>query len=529
MTDVWPSLITTVPIPGSTPATGSLAGFVVPSNWDPTAYAAPPVGGVYQSSHKTVFQGNTPLDNFAPRVGFAWSPLSNNRLSVRGGAGYFYDRVGGSNYSQGITQGQPFAVNVGGSGTAIYYSSFAQPYANIPLGWTPRYVNFGTGATNAGLASSNIAQTIVEPDYRTPVVYEWNMLVQYEFISHWTLELGYVGSHGIHQPFIGGRQINEAQLVGNPLGTNALPAPGIAAGLVTQNTAANATLRTPYLGFAPAGLGMSQADTSDKFNSVQATLRKQFSHGLQMQAAYTFSRAFTQDYRFNDPNFYVYSPNPSYHPQRLAISYVWNLPLGSHQGMLDKLTSGWGLSGVTVIQNGTPLNVTDTRGGTVYGFGTGGSTSTAEYCPGMTAANAPSTGGVEQRLGGANGGQGWFNKTAFYGISATGTTNGLCASPTATGTPAIGSDGSTGYGNASLGILLGPGQFNWDMSLTKTTKVGGIREDATLQFRTEFFNTFNHPQFSNPAVVDVSKSTFGQITTTSVNPRLIQFALKYAF
>jgi hypothetical protein len=67
------------------------------------------------------------------------------------------------------------------------------------------------------------------------------------------------------------------------------------------------------------------------------------------------------------------------------------------------------------------------------------------------------------------------------------------------------------------------------MSLTKTTKVGGIREDATLQFRTEFFNTFNHPQFSNPAVVDVSKSTFGQITTTSVNPRLIQFALKYAF
>jgi len=67
------------------------------------------------------------------------------------------------------------------------------------------------------------------------------------------------------------------------------------------------------------------------------------------------------------------------------------------------------------------------------------------------------------------------------------------------------------------------------MSLTKTTKVGGIHEDATLQFRTEFFNTFNHPQFSSPAVVDISKGTFGQITTTSVNPRLIQFGLKYAF
>jgi hypothetical protein len=67
------------------------------------------------------------------------------------------------------------------------------------------------------------------------------------------------------------------------------------------------------------------------------------------------------------------------------------------------------------------------------------------------------------------------------------------------------------------------------MSLVKTTRVGGIREDATLQFRTEFFNAFNHTQFSNPAVTDVSKGTFGQITSTSVNPRLIQFALKYLF
>jgi RNase P/RNase MRP subunit POP5 len=56
-----------------------------------------------------------------------------------------------------------------------------------------------------------------------------------------------------------------------------------------------------------------------------------------------------------------------------------------------------------------------------------------------------------------------------------------------------------------------------------------LREDATLTFRAEFFNAFNHPQFNNPAVVDVSKSTFGQITSASVNPRLIQFALKYAF
>jgi hypothetical protein len=132
----------------------------------------------------------------------------------------------------------------------------------------------------------------------------------------------------------------------------------------------------------------------------------------------------------------------------------------------------------------------------------------------MGASNAASAGSTQQRLGGANGPQGWFNKAAFCPVPV---------SPYA-------SDGkATGYGDSSLGILLGPGQFNWDASLTKTTRVGGLREDATLQFRTEFFNTFNHPQFNNPAVVDDSKGTFGTITSTSVNPRLIQFALKYIF
>jgi hypothetical protein len=127
----------------------------------------------------------------------------------------------------------------------------------------------------------------------------------------------------------------------------------------------------------------------------------------------------------------------------------------------------------------------------------------------MGPADVATPGGVEARLGGAIGGPGYFNKTAFGTV------------------PVIGN--GTGYGNSGYGIILGPGQFNFDATIQKTTKVGGIREDSTLVFRTEFFNVFNHPQFNNPAVVDVSKSTFGQITSTSVNPRLIQFALKYVF
>jgi hypothetical protein len=141
----------------------------------------------------------------------------------------------------------------------------------------------------------------------------------------------------------------------------------------------------------------------------------------------------------------------------------------------------------------------------------------------MDAANTASSGSDQQRLGGLNGGQGWFNKAAFFGSG----TNGGCAATGATGTPTIGN--GTGWGNSGLSIVLGPGQFNWDATLQKTTQVGGLREDANLIFRVELFNMFNHPQFSNPSVVDVSKATFGQITSSSVNPRLIQFALKYAF
>lgn len=82
------------------------------------------------------------------------------------------------------------------------------------------------------------------------------------------------------------------------------------------------------------------------------------------------------------------------------------------------------------------------------------------------------------------------------------------------------------FGNSGPGIILGPGNFNWDISIVKTFK---ITERQQVIFRSEFFNAFNHPQFENPAVAIDSPATFGQITATSVNPRLIQFALKYYF
>lgn len=506
LSNVWPSLAALVPVPGPTPATGTLAGFVVPSNFNFAEFPAPPVGGVFQNNRTISIENNPPNRNFAPRVGFAWKPFASDRFVVRGGGGYFYDFVGQHAYDQSSAQGQPYSVTVGASGAANVNSSFAQPYnPAITVGWLPRWVNINT-ATQSG-TSANLNTVGVGPIYLTPLTYQWNLNTQYEFLPSWVLEVGYVGSRGIHQvPDLSAsnRNVNQA-LLASPTD----PLNGI-----TTNTVANASVRVPYLGFAPSGLGLDLTDNDTKFNSLQVTVRKQMSHGLEMQAAYTYARSFDTSYSdgYNNPLIKVYGLNQNYRPQRLAINYSWNIPFGQHDGFMGKVANGWSLAGVTIVQDGTALTVVDSRGGSIYGFGPGSPvSSTAEFAAGMGSANVGTAGGVQQRLGGATGGLGYFNKAAF----------GL--------TPVIGN--GTGYGDAGLGIILGPGEFNFDATIQKVTKVGGLREDATLVFRAEFFNAFNHPQFNNPtgSQLDFSNSQFGQITSTSVNPRLIQFALKYAF
>jgi len=79
-----------------------------------------------------------------------------------------------------------------------------------------------------------------------------------------------------------------------------------------------------------------------------------------------------------------------------------------------------------------------------------------------------------------------------------------------------------------VGILTGPGQNNWDIALLKRFKLHWKKETSALEFRTEFFNAFNHPQFDDPDFA-FGGPTFGQITRTVVNPRVVQFALKLAF
>jgi len=121
----------------------------------------------------------------------------------------------------------------------------------------------------------------------------------------------------------------------------------------------------------------------------------------------------------------------------------------------------------------------------------------------------------------STGGTGYWNTAAFTTPILIGPNgNQVATCPVATCV--------TEFGNSGVGIARGPGQLNFDMSLVKTTRVGGIRENAILQFRAETYNLANHAQFNNPGTSKTA-GTFGVITSTSVNPRLIQFALKYIF
>jgi hypothetical protein len=359
----------------------------------------------------------------------------------------------------------------------------------------------------------------MNPIYKYPTTYQWNLNTQYEFLPSWVLEVGFVGSHSVDQGGVAltgggsqGLQINEPLLAtpGNPVNCTISNGSCVSNTGISVNTTGNTAERVPYLGFSPTGLNTFINGGRTLFDSLQVTVRKRMSHGLELQGAYTWAQDLStaDHYSYNDPHApTLYGRSSYYRPQRLTINYSWDLPFGKHDGFMGKIANGWSLAGVTVVQDGLPLTVTDTRGGAIYGKV---NTSTAQFASGMTAANVGLPGGDEARL------NGWFNKAAF-----------------AAGPPVIGAingvGGGTGWGNSGAGIILGPGQLNFDSTIQKTTKVGGLHEDAALVFRAEFFNAFNHAQFNTPTSVDASTGTFGVINSSAVNPRLIQFALKYVF
>ncbi|HEV7474915.1 MAG TPA: TonB-dependent receptor [Pyrinomonadaceae bacterium] len=404
-------------------------------------------------------------NNFAPRVGFAWTVGKDEKTVVRAGYGVYYDQ-------------SPLAP-----GEALYFNSpyfdnnifFSLPGLPLTLS-NPFPAFFPFPLPDSALA--------IQRDLRTAYMQHWNLNVQRQFGTNNVLEVAYVGSKGTK--LLTARDINQPQPSALPPGLPFVPRPD------------------PR--FDDIDLLESRANSS--YQSLQARFERRLTRGLAALVSYTWSKSIDDASNFfssaGDPNF----PQNSYNARaergrsnfdvrhRLSASYSYDLPFGkgrryfADDGWVTSLLSGWQSFGIVTLQSGRPFTVAllsdidnSGTGRSILGFG-------ANDRP-----NVVGNPNLDQRSP-----ERWFN-TAAFAFSAPGT-----------------------FGNAGRNILDGPGYQTVNMSFVKNTN---LSEQFNLQLRAEFFNLFNHPNFNQPDNF-LGSPAFGRISSAR-DPRHVQFGVKLLF
>ncbi len=469
---------------------------------------------------------NEYASNWGPRFGFAYNLFGKSTTAIRGGYGIYYVRedVGAIDQLSFQAPFLPVTSTVGTPGQMA--NIFAAGPGRIPIGgvidpaFVPVYSRLLGFVNGSGLPTTDTTQTPVyngntinilalevPPHYVNPSTQQWNLTLQQSLGSGWVLEAGYVGAKGTHLRDT--RNIDQAYDARvNPV---MLTATNGAAYTIAQNTLANVNARGRYPGLGVAGFQVFADDANSLYNSLQLTLSHRFSHGLHFQAAYTFSKAIDEtstgntalNTAVNDQLTLQDSRGPADFDRthRLILNYSYELPFFARsKGLMHAALGGWYVSGITTFQSGTPFTVMDSSAASAFGLLGTGTPTTPDLILGV---DPMTQGGVESRL------NNYVNINAFAPA------------------PMIGPDGSTGFGNLGRNTFRGPFEQNWDFS---AGKIFAVTERQRLRITADFFNLFNHPNFANPAFLDIeSPSNFGQITSTVGTPRLVQFSAKYSF
>jgi hypothetical protein len=473
---------------------------------------------------------STKYNHFGPRLGFAYTPGWGGKLfggpgktSIRGGFGLYFNR-GEEELNLQDLGIAPFGLTTAGvadatAGKNFFSPSFPDPFHDIASGFSiPNKFPYKT--PSAGDATIDFSQFLIGPNlntipknFTTPYSYNYNLTVERELPGQMIVRVGYVGSHGSNlitsysfNPIL---QSNIAPCVADP-----------------TCFAQRANLTSVHPEFYPndgtiwGNAGQESNGGYSNYNSLQATIEKHFSHGLQFQSAYTWSHSSDVSSSFEDSAFQAgggvdpygqfgrdYGDSAFDARNRWVFSGTYDVPSLKRlwAAAPSRIFDGWRLTGINAVQSGFPILLQDTGSRSL----TCALNFTFFGCP-----DRPETLAAPIILN---------PKTSSFGTCpGPSCKNHYYFDPSTFGRETPGTLSNTGRG-----FLHGPGYWNTDFSIQKDTR---ITEGKTLQLRLEAYNVFNHTNFANPTG-SVSSVNFGRISgiRAFTNSRQVQLAAKFIF